>query len=106
MQRFLILGSEGGTYYVGEKQLTKDACDATMRCIEADGLRAVEMIKMISHEGRTAKNDYALFALAMATGEGDTCCGTNRNASIPLRWLYGAVQGMGQACQRSGCWMV
>ena len=67
MQRFLILGTEAGTYYVGEKILTRDSCEATMWCIEEDGPRAVDLIVEISDKGRAAKNDYALFALAMAS---------------------------------------
>jgi len=71
LHRFLVLGTEGGTYYVGEQKLTKDACDATMRCVKADGVRVVEVVTDISHSGRAPKNDYALFALAMCAGAGD-----------------------------------
>ena len=78
MKKFLILGTEGGTYYVGQRKLTKDACEATLRCIKEDGKRAVDLIVDVSYDGRAAKNDYALFALAMASGLGDTA--TRRHA--------------------------
>lgn len=71
MQRFLILGTEGGTYYVGQRELTKDAATATLKCINEDGKRAIDLIVDVSYNGRAAKNDYALFALAIASGEGD-----------------------------------
>jgi len=71
LERFLILGSEGGTFYINEGKLTRESADAVERCIAADGLRAVETIVAISVEGRAPKNDPALFALAMAMKLGD-----------------------------------
>lgn len=71
LDRFLVLGSEGGTYYVGEQKLTRENAEAVARCIKADGLRSVQRIVEISETGRAAKNDPALFALAMASGLGD-----------------------------------
>lgn len=66
LERFLILGSEGGTYYVGERKLTKDNAECVLRCLKADGARTVSMIAEVSHQGRAPKNDPAIFALAMA----------------------------------------
>lgn len=66
MERFLILGSEGGTYYVGEGDLTKANVNNVRACIKSDGRRAVEMIVQISEAGRAPKNDPALYALALA----------------------------------------
>lgn len=65
LDRFLILGSEGGTYYVDEKTLTIRNADAVARCIKEDGLRVVKRAAEISHTGRAPKNDPALFVLAM-----------------------------------------
>src|SRR5688500_827594 len=50
--RWLILGSEGGSYYVGEKKLTKQNVKALFRCIEADGIRTVDEIVAVSVGGR------------------------------------------------------
>lgn len=66
LQRFLILGSEGGSYYATERALTVENARATQRCIDADGERAVREIVSISTSGRAPKNDPALFALALA----------------------------------------
>ena len=71
LERFLTLGTEGGTYYVCERKLTRDNAAAVRRCIESDGGRAVNRTREISESGRAAKNDPALFALAMAAAFGD-----------------------------------
>jgi len=71
LDRFLVLGSEGGTYYVSERALTRDNAEAVLRCIAADGARVVARIVEISHAGRAPKNDPALFALALAAKLGD-----------------------------------
>lgn len=70
LERFLILGSEGGTYYVGESDLTKQNVDNVRACIGADGLRTVKTIVDISTAGRAPKNDPALYALALAASFG------------------------------------
>src|SRR4051794_20155027 len=66
LRRFLVLGSEGGSFYTGEWQLTRENATAVWACIEADGARAVKEIVAISVSGRAPKNDAAIFALAMA----------------------------------------
>src|SRR5207302_5811442 len=71
LRRFLILGSEGGSYYAGEWKLTRENAEAVERCLAADGARTVGEIAAISDAGRAPKNDPAVFALAMAAGAGD-----------------------------------
>lgn len=71
LDRFLILGSEGGTYYIEERALTRENAEAVTRCIQADGQRAVSRIVEISQGGRAPKNDPAIFALALAASVGD-----------------------------------
>src|SRR5271165_6763638 len=66
LDRFLILGSEGGSYYAGEQVLTRDNAQTVVRAIQTDGERAVTRIMEISVGGRAPKNDPALFALALA----------------------------------------
>ena len=67
LDRFLILGSEGGSYYATEHKLTRDNAKAVERCIAADAARVVRRVVEISDSGRAAKNDPALFALALCT---------------------------------------
>jgi 60 kDa SS-A/Ro ribonucleoprotein len=66
LERFLILGTEGGTYYAAEKKLTRDNAKCVERCLSADPKRAVDAIVDVSEKGRAAKNDAAIFALALA----------------------------------------
>jgi len=67
LDRFLILGTEGGTYYVSEKKLTIDNCNNIVKCIAADGNKVLDRILTISDEGRAAKNTQALFVLALCS---------------------------------------
>lgn len=71
LDRFLILGSEGGTYYIGERELTVENARVVAELIHEDGLRVVERAVEMSVTGRAPKNDPALFVLAMAAGLGD-----------------------------------
>ena len=87
LDRFLILGAEGGTYYIGERELVKQNHDALVRCIQADGVRAVNRIVEISDTGRAPKNDPAIFALALVAAHG----------SAEAKAL--AFQNLGQVCR-------
>lgn len=71
LDRFLILGTEGGSYYVGEQALTIENARAAYECIQEDGVRVVDRVVEISIQGRAAKNDPALYVLAMAAGTGN-----------------------------------
>jgi len=66
LDRFLIFGSERGTYYIRERQLTQENAVAVQACIAEDGARVVQRVVEISTSGRAPKNDAALFVLAMA----------------------------------------
>src|SRR5262249_52407224 len=78
LDRFLILGTEGGSYYAKERDLTRANAGAGQRCLILDGARLVARIAEISDSGRAPKNDPAIFALAMAAKLGDF--GTRRAA--------------------------
>lgn len=71
LQRFLILGSEGGSYYATEQKLTADSANAVLNCIGADGPRVVRTLVEVSRSGRAPKNDPALFVLALCASMGD-----------------------------------
>lgn len=71
LNRFLILGSEGGSYYVRESKLTTENADAVVNLIKQDGERVVERIVEVSTAGKAPKNDPAIFALALATTFGN-----------------------------------
>src|ERR1700722_10963918 len=71
LSRFLILGTEGGTYYTSERALTLESAESVVRCVHSDGARAVNLIVEVSDSGRAPKNDAAIFALAIASKHGD-----------------------------------
>jgi len=66
LDRFLIIGTEGGTFYVDQRKLTKRNFKNVLKCLEKDGKRVVERAIEISEAGRAATNDPALFVLALA----------------------------------------
>jgi 60 kDa SS-A/Ro ribonucleoprotein len=68
LERFLILGTEGGTYYASERALTIHNADTVKRLVvnKEKGLDAVATIVAVSDAGRTPKNDPALLSLAIA----------------------------------------
>jgi 60 kDa SS-A/Ro ribonucleoprotein len=83
LRRFLVLGSEGGSYYASERTLTRENAQAVERCLAEDGPRTVAEIVRMSEDGRAPKNDPALFALAMAAGLGDEATRTAALAALP-----------------------
>lgn len=71
LDRFLVLGSEGGSYYASERKLTKENAEAVLRCLKEDGARVVSRVAEVSEAGRAPKNDPAVFALALCASFGD-----------------------------------
>lgn len=71
LDRFLILGTEGGTYYAGERELTRENAAVVERLAVNDGAYLVRRIVEISDAGRAPKNGPALLALAIASMKGD-----------------------------------
>lgn len=71
LDRWLILGAEGGTYYASEQKLTRENALSLLECLAEDGPRTVARIVEVSSAGRAPKNDPAIFALAIAAGHED-----------------------------------
>jgi 60 kDa SS-A/Ro ribonucleoprotein len=82
LDRFLVLGAEGGTYYIAERDLVKQNHDAVVRCIKADGVRVVNRSVEISDSGRAPKNDPAIFALALVATHGDAAAKSHAFANL------------------------
>lgn len=66
LERFLILGTEGGTYYVGERELTEDNAKNITAALKQHGKEAVDLIVDVSVKGRAHRVNSAIFALAVA----------------------------------------
>lgn len=83
LERFLILGTEGGTYYVDERKHTKQAIRCVDACLKDDWKRTVDLVVAISEAGRAPKNDQALFVLAKASAHADVACRQYALAQLP-----------------------
>lgn len=71
LRRFLILGTEGGTYYTDARSLTKANAEVVIRLAKNDPIGLVDAIVEVSLAGRAPKNDQAIFALAVAASESE-----------------------------------
>jgi len=69
LDRWLIIGTEGGTYYTGENELTVENAKTIKTCLKLDGKRTVDRIAEVSDKGLTPSNDPAVFALALAASD-------------------------------------
>lgn len=70
LMRFLILGSEGGTYYIGERDLTKQNLDNLRHLTQTDPKTVIAKVAEVSREGRAYRNDAAIFVLAYVMTHG------------------------------------
>ena len=84
LRRFLILGSEGGSYYASERTLTLENASCVRECIQLDGMRTVVMIADVSKAGRAPKNDPALWALAACISYGDIQTKRQAEKALPV----------------------
>jgi 60 kDa SS-A/Ro ribonucleoprotein len=68
LERFLILGTDGGTYYVSEQDLTKQNMDWLIQNVTLagdGGLSILETVVEVSESGRAYRNSPAIFVLAI-----------------------------------------
>jgi 60 kDa SS-A/Ro ribonucleoprotein len=82
LDRFLVLGTEGGTYYINEQTLTVENAQNVVALLKEDGVRVIDRVVEVSVAGRAYKNNAALFVLALAFTVGDAT--TKRAAEIGL----------------------
>lgn len=83
LDRFLVLGTEGGTYYVDERALTVEQANNVLALLKTEGPCVVARISEISQAGRAYKNDPALFALSLAFAIGDNATRAAAAAALP-----------------------
>lgn len=120
LERFLILGTEGGTYYQGEKEITVENAVALRELLDAEPALAVKTIVDVSQWGRAPKQSPGIFALAIAashqTGKDPVLARTLALNALPLvcrtggtllefvRYVDG-MRGWGTALRRAvGAW--
>jgi 60 kDa SS-A/Ro ribonucleoprotein len=83
LERWLILGAEGGSYYAGERELTRDNAKTIQECLAEDGARTIAKVVEISDGGRAPKNDPAIFALALAAADPQATTRAAALAALP-----------------------
>jgi 60 kDa SS-A/Ro ribonucleoprotein len=83
LQRFLVLGAEGGTYYTSDRKLVRENAACVERLIQLDGPRLVREVTELSESGRAPKNDPAILALALAAKLGDQPTRQAAYAALP-----------------------
>lgn len=71
LNRFLILGAEGGSYYASERKLIVENATSVQECLNKDGVRVVDTVLDVLKEGRAPKVDACLFVLALAAQRGN-----------------------------------
>jgi 60 kDa SS-A/Ro ribonucleoprotein len=71
LERFLLIGSEGGTYYVSEQNLTKENAESIVNHIKFHGTRVVETVLDFAENRRAPNPDAGIFVLALVTAFGD-----------------------------------
>jgi len=88
LERFLLIGSEGGTFYTGEQKLTEDNARSIIQYIKTNGMSVVKTVLDFNFQNRAPKMDTLLFVLALCCTHGDqetkqysynsviTCCKT------------------------------
>ena len=85
LQRFLILGVEGDTFYTGQRKLAVANVKCLSKCLKADGKRVVDMAVEASH--RSFKQAAPIFVLASAASFTGTPV-TRGNAPVRSRFKY------------------
>lgn len=71
LERFLLCGTLGGTYYVKEQKLTLDNAKVIVNLIQKDGMAVLDTVSRLSSEKRILKQNTAIFVLALALTYGD-----------------------------------
>lgn len=89
LERFLILGTDGGTYYASEKQITKDNANFLIDLASREPRMFIDTVVDVSVNGRAAKNSPAIFALAVAIN------------TVPVEFKAAARAAVAQVCRTS-----
>ena len=72
VRRFLTLGTQGGTYYVSERALTKANADVILDWARNRPAELAAIAEEISAAGRAPRNQPAIFAVMAAMSLGET----------------------------------
>jgi 60 kDa SS-A/Ro ribonucleoprotein len=85
LQRFLVLGSDGGTYYATERDHTKTNYDNVSKVIKMLGTVAVDIIKAAAASNLAPRRSPLLLALAMCMDPEISDQATRREAAAAVK---------------------
>lgn len=71
LERFLILGTDGGTFYTSEQKLTRDNAKFVEKLIASDERLVIDTLVDIAANNRAAKNGPSIFTLALVLANGN-----------------------------------
>lgn len=83
LRRFLTLGTDGGTFYAGAAELTRENAEIVVRMAELDHATLVDTIVDVSTRGAAPKQNPTIFALAIAASHGDADARRNALDALP-----------------------
>ena len=83
LRRFLVLGTDGGTYYTSEPTLTLEAAHFVVELAEFDPRLLVDTIVDVSLRGAAPRQQPALFALAIAASMADVAGRARALSALP-----------------------
>lgn len=105
LERFLILGTDGGTYYVKEQELTEQNVSWLIDFIKAAPVVALNKVVEVSTSGRSYRNSAALFVLALMLNHVHDGFKQNVVAAVPLVARTGThVFELAQFIENLGGW--
>ncbi|GAB3465310.1 TROVE domain-containing protein [Actinophytocola sediminis] len=84
LRRFLVLGTDGGTYYADAPELTSDNAEVVLELARTNTTELVAELIAVSQAGRAPKQQPTLFALAAACALGDDDGRRTALAALPL----------------------
>lgn len=71
LERFLVLGTDGGTYYATEKKLTEQNVDFIVDMIKTNPQLVLDVVYDVSTTGRSYRNSAAIFVVALVLVHGN-----------------------------------
>lgn len=83
LKRFLIMGVESGTVYLGREEVAYKNVAAVDAALASDGVKAIDLAVEVSKEGRALKNGPALYVVAAGCASKDPTVRQAAFAAIP-----------------------
>jgi len=84
LERFLLIGSEEGTYYVDKQTLTVENANAVINYIKEDGFKVLSTVVDVLKNKKAPKVDPSVFVLALLAAHGTAEVKKAVYAAIPM----------------------